>query len=47
MLGKMEEYCKIIMKTLRETFNRGYGHRWSEKLENNLKEYFVNRTGTG
>jgi hypothetical protein len=30
------------MKSFREKFDRGHSSRWTEKLQNNLKEYFVN-----
>jgi hypothetical protein len=30
------------MISFREKFDRGHRHRWIEKLQNNLKEYFVN-----
>ena len=29
------------MKSFREKFDRGHRHRWTEKLQNILKEYFV------
>jgi hypothetical protein len=37
------------MKIFRERFDRGHRRRWTEKSQNNLKEYFVNvgcRLGT-